>query len=122
VECSETKVLVVDGGSMSDCLFCRIIRGEKNADFVHRGETVVAFNDIRPQAPAHILIVPRKHIRSINDIADEDRHVVSELIFTAQKLAEQEGIHQSGYKLVFNVERGGGQYIFHLHLHLIGGW
>jgi histidine triad (HIT) family protein len=107
---------------MKDCLFCRIIRGEKEADFVYTGETVVAFNDIRPQAPVHILIVPTKHIRSINDIADEDRHIVSEIIYTAQKLAEQRGIHQSGYKLVFNVERGGGQYIFHLHLHLIGGW
>lgn len=110
------------GGSMNDCLFCSIILGEKNADFVKKGETVVAFKDIRPQAPVHILIVPIKHIRSINDIADEDRHVVSELIYTAQELAEQEGINQSGYKLVFNVERGGGQYIFHLHLHLIGGW
>jgi len=107
---------------MKDCLFCRIVNGEKEADFVHRGERVVAFNDIRPQAPVHILIVPRKHIRSINDIAEEDEPVVSDLIYTAQKIAGQKGIHQSGYKLVFNVERGGGQYIFHLHLHLIGGW
>jgi histidine triad (HIT) family protein len=107
---------------MGDCLFCRIIRGEKEADFVCREAAVVAFKDIRPQAPVHILIVPRKHIRSINDIAEEDRSIVSELIYTAQKLAAEAGIHQSGYKLVFNVERGGGQYIFHLHLHLIGGW
>jgi histidine triad (HIT) family protein len=107
---------------MNDCLFCRIIRGDKQADFVHRGAEVVAFNDIRPQAPVHILIVPRKHIRSMNDIAEKDRHVVSELIYAAQKLAVEKGIHQSGYKLLFNVERGGGQYIFHLHLHLIGGW
>lgn len=107
---------------MDDCLFCRIIRGEKEADFTLKSETVVAFKDIRPQAPVHILIVPRKHIRSINNIAEEDRHIVSELIYTAQNLAEQNGIHRSGYKLLFNVERGGGQYIFHLHLHLIGGW
>jgi histidine triad (HIT) family protein len=107
---------------MKDCLFCQIIRGEKHADYVYNGETVVAFDDIRPQAPVHILIVPRNHIRSVNDIKDEDRSVVAELIYTAQKLAEEKGIHRSGYKLVFNVERGGGQYIFHLHLHLIGGW
>jgi histidine triad (HIT) family protein len=107
---------------MSDCLFCRIIRGEKDADFVHKGDTVVAFNDIRPQAPVHILIVPRKHIRAVNDVAEEDRPVVSELICTARDLAVEKGIHRSGYKLLFNVERGGGQYIFHLHLHLIGGW
>jgi histidine triad (HIT) family protein len=107
---------------MNDCLFCRIIRGEKQADFVHKGETVVAFKDIRPQAPVHLLIVPRKHIRSINDLAEEDRPVVSDLLFTARELAREAGIHQSGYKLLFNVERGGGQYIFHLHLHLIGGW
>ena len=107
---------------MDDCLFCRIIVGEKEADFVRKGETVVAFKDIRPQAPVHVLIVPRKHIRSINDIAEEDRHIVSELLYTARELAVEAGIHQSGYKLVFNVERGGGQYISHLHLHLIGGW
>jgi histidine triad (HIT) family protein len=107
---------------MNDCLFCRIIRGEKQADFVHKGETVVAFKDIRPQAPVHLLIVPRKHIRSINDLEEEDRPIVSDLLFTARELAREAGIHQSGYKLLFNVERGGGQYIFHLHLHLIGGW
>ena len=122
LEWSETKGRVVDGGSMKDCLFCSIIRGEKEADFVFKGENVVAFKDIRPQAPVHTLIVPRKHIRSINDAADEDRLVVSELIYTAKELATAAGIDQSGYKLLFNVERGGGQYIFHLHLHLIGGW
>jgi histidine triad (HIT) family protein len=107
---------------MKNCVFCQIIRGEKQADHVYKGETVVAFDDIHPQAPVHILIVPRKHIRSINDMEDEDRSVVAELIYTARKLAEEKGIRHSGYKLVFNVERGGGQYIFHLHLHLIGGW
>jgi len=107
---------------MNDCLFCRIIRGEKQADFVLRGDTVVAFKDIRPQAPSHLLIVPRKHIRSINDLVEEDRPIVSDLLFTARELAREAGIHQSGFKLLFNVERGGGQYIFPLHLHLIGGW
>jgi histidine triad (HIT) family protein len=107
---------------VKDCLFCQIVRGEKHADHVYSGETVVAFDDIHPQAPVHILIVPRKHIRSINDIEDEDRPVMAELIYTARRLAEEKGIARSGYKLAFNVERGAGQYIFHLHLHLIGGW
>jgi histidine triad (HIT) family protein len=83
--------------SSKDCLFCRIIQGAKEADFVYKGETVVAFNDIR-----HALIF--------------------ELIFRAKEMAKSKGIDRSGYHLVFNVERGGGQHIFHLHLHLIGGW
>ena len=105
-----------------DCLFCKIIRGEKEADFVYKDEGVVAFNDIRPQAPVHILVVPRKHIRSINDLSEEDHALLSALLYRAREIARSEGIDQSGYRLIFNVERGGGQYIFHLHLHLIGGW
>jgi histidine triad (HIT) family protein len=108
--------------SSKDYLFCRIIRGEKEADFVYKDERVVAFNDIRPQAPVHILIVPRNHIRSINDLSEEDRLLISDLIFRAKDIAKSKAIDRSGYRLVFNVERGGGQYIFHLHLHLIGGW
>lgn len=107
---------------MKECVFCQIIRGEKPAELVYQGESVIAFKDIHPQAPVHILLVPRDHIRSVNDLADEDRPVISELIFRAQKIAEGLGIHRSGYRLVFNVEEGGGQYVFHLHLHLIGGW
>ena len=105
-----------------DCIFCEIIRGEKSADFVYRGDSVVAFKDIKPHAPVHILLVPKKHIRSINDLTDEDRPIISNLILRAQKISEELGIAQSGYKLVFNVERGGGQFVFHLHLHLVGGW
>jgi histidine triad (HIT) family protein len=89
---------------------------------VYQGKTVVAFKDIHPSAPVHILVVPRKHIRSINDVTEEDRPIIAEMISRARDIAEEMKIHQSGYKLVFNVERGGGQYIFHLHLHLIGGW
>jgi histidine triad (HIT) family protein len=108
--------------SFKDCIFCRIIRGEKAADFVYKGERVVAFNDIRPQAPVHILIVPRKHIRSINDMNEEHHALISELLYRAREIAKSRSIARSGYRLVFNVERGGGQYIFHLHLHLLGGW
>jgi histidine triad (HIT) family protein len=105
-----------------DCIFCRIIRGEAPADFVYQDDSVVAFKDINPHAPVHILLVPRKHIRSINDLTEADQSVVSELILRAQEIAEELEIASSGYKLVFNVERGGGQLVFHLHLHLIGGW
>ena len=104
------------------CIFCKIIRGEAPADFVYQGDSVVAFEDINPHAPVHILLVPRKHIRSVNDLGEEDRPVVSELIARAREIAKDQGIASSGYKLVFNVERGGGQFVFHLHLHLIGGW
>jgi histidine triad (HIT) family protein len=107
---------------LKECIFCQIVRGERPAELVYQGDSVIAFKDINPHAPVHILLVPRNHIRSINDLADGDRPVISELIIRAQKIAEEQGIHRSGYKLVFNVERGGGQYIFHLHLHLIGGW
>jgi len=106
----------------TECIFCEIIRGERPAEFVYRGDTVVAFKDINPHAPVHILLVPKKHIRSINDIIEEDRSIVSDLIFRAQQIALDLGIARSGYKLVFNVERGGGQFVFHLHLHLVGGW
>ena len=104
------------------CIFCKIIRGEAPADFVYQDDSVVAFKDINPHAPVHILLVPRKHIRSINDLTEADQSVVSELILRAQEIAEEMEIASSGYKLVFNVERGGGQLVFHLHLHLIGGW
>lgn len=107
---------------VEDCVFCQIVRGEKDADFVYKGESVVAFKDIRPHAPVHILVVPRKHIRSINDLEEADRTIVEEMIFRASDIAKDQGISGSGYKLVYNVERGGGQFVFHLHLHLIGGW
>ncbi len=105
-----------------DCIFCKIVRGERPAEFLYQDDTLVAFKDAYPHAPVHVLIVPRKHIRSINDLTEEDRPIISEMIFRAKEIARQVGLTTSGYKLVFNVERGAGQVIFHLHLHLIGGW
>jgi len=105
-----------------DCIFCQIIRGERGAEFIYQDETLVVFEDAYPQAPIHLLIVPRKHVRSTNDLTEEDRPVVSEMIYRAKEVARQVGVAASGYKLVFNVERGAGQVIFHLHLHLVGGW
>ena len=107
---------------MKDCTFCQIIQGERPADFVYKDESLVVFKDVRPHAPVHLLIVPRKHIRSGNDLTDEDKEVISKMILKAKEVAKGQSIASSGYKLVLNVERGGGQYIFHLHLHLVGGW
>jgi len=106
----------------TNCVFCEIITGEKPADFVYQGDSVVAFKDMNPHAPVHILLVPKKHIRSINDLTEADRPVIAELIFKAQEIAREFGIDRSGFRLAFNVERGGGQFVFHLHLHLVGGW
>ncbi|OGP78726.1 MAG: histidine triad nucleotide-binding protein [Deltaproteobacteria bacterium RBG_16_49_23] len=105
-----------------ECAFCQIVRGEKPADIVFQNESVVVFKDIRPHAPVHLLIVPKKHIRSLNDLAEQDQEVLSEMILIARKVAQEKEISNSGYRIVFNVERGGGQVIFHLHMHLLGGW
>ena len=105
-----------------DCLFCKIASGETDTEFLYRNENLVVFKDIHPQAPVHLLIVPKKHIRSVNDLTDADRQIMAELMMIAQKMAKESGVSRSGYKVFINVERGGGQLIFHLHMHLIGGW
>ena len=105
-----------------DCLFCQIAGGETSTEFLYQNENLVVFRDIHPQAPVHLLIVPKKHIRSVNDLTDEDREIISELMMAAKKMARESGVSKSGYKVFINVERGGGQLIFHLHMHLIGGW
>jgi histidine triad (HIT) family protein len=106
----------------TSCVFCRIARGETDTDILHATEQVIVFRDIRPQAPVHLLIVPRKHIRSVNDVEAGDGPLLGELFRAAQEMARRLDIARDGYRLVVNVERGGGQVIFHLHLHLIGGW
>ena len=105
-----------------DCQFCKIVNGDTSTQFLYENDTLVVFKDINPHAPVHLLIVPRKHIRSINDLTQDDNKIVSEMITIARDMAKKESISSSGYKLFFNVERGGGQIIFHLHLHLVGGW
>ena len=106
----------------NDCLFCQISRGETSTEFLFENDTLVVFKDINPAAPVHLLIVPKKHVRSINDLTESDRPILSEMIMAARDMASQVKVDKSGYRLFFNVERGGGQVIFHLHLHLIGGW
>jgi len=109
---------------MTDCLFCKIIAGELPGDFVYKNDLVVVFKSIEPKAPIHLLVVPKsdKHIDSVNDLEESDRQVISELFLVAKKVAKDFNLDQTGYKLVFNVGRGGGQVIDHLHLHLLGGW
>jgi histidine triad (HIT) family protein len=105
-----------------DCIFCKIIHQEIPTEFLKKTDDLVVFKDIHPLAPVHLLIVPQKHIRSINDLSEEDRPLISSLIMTAKEMAKQFSVDKSGYRLFFNVEKGGGQEVFHLHLHLIGGW
>ena len=105
-----------------DCIFCRIANGQTDTEILFQTDTLVVFKDINPHAPVHLLFVPRKHIRSVNDLTDADKGILSELIMVAKYMAKAHGVARSGYKLLYNVERGGGQVIFHLHLHLIGGW
>jgi histidine triad (HIT) family protein len=106
----------------SDCLFCKIADGQMDTEFLYETDRLVVFRDINPHAPVHLLIVPKRHIRSINDLTDDDRDILAEMIMTAGQMAKAQNVDKSGYKLLFNVEKGGGQVIFHLHLHLIGGW
>ncbi len=106
----------------SDCLFCDIVNRKVPTEFLYEDDTYVVFKDINPAAPVHLLLVPKKHIRSMNDIQKDDAAIISGLFLIAKDMAKEQGIHASGYKLLFNVEKGGGQVIFHIHLHLIGGW
>lgn len=104
-----------------DCLFCKIINKEIPAEIIYEDEHVIAFNDISPQAPTHALIIPRKHIATLNDISAEDTEVVGHMVKTAATIAKQLGIDESGYRTVFNCNSDGGQTVYHIHLHLLGG-
>ena len=106
---------------MDDCLFCKIIDGEIPADIVYESETAIAFRDINPQAPTHVLIIPRKHIATINDIEEEDQLIVGSLYAAARDIAREEGYAESGYRAVMNCNADAGQTVFHIHLHLLAG-
>jgi histidine triad (HIT) family protein len=105
---------------MDDCIFCKIIAGKLPADIVYQDDRVVAFWDAHPSAPIHILIVPREHIATLNDIP-EDSDILSHLGRIAKEIARQQGVDQSGYRFFINVNKGGGQVIFHLHAHIMAG-
>ena len=106
---------------MTDCIFCKIIAGESPSQKVYSDDLVTAFRDIHPVAPTHILIIPNKHIASMNDLTPADMPLLGHMLALAPKIAEQEGIRESGYRLILNTGPHGGQVIYHLHLHLIGG-
>lgn len=106
---------------MTDCLFCKILNGDIPADVVYESDTALAFRDINPQAPKHVLIVPRKHVASMNDLAADDAQTVGALFLAAKQIAADEGIADSGYRVTMNCGEGAGQSVFHIHLHLLGG-
>lgn len=105
----------------SDCLFCKILREEIPTDFVFESEHAVAFRDINPQAPTHVLIIPRKHIATINDIDTDDAEIVGNLFLAAKQIAVQEDLAHAGYRVAMNCNEAAGQTVFHLHLHMLGG-
>jgi histidine triad (HIT) family protein len=106
---------------VTDCLFCSIAAGDIPADLVHEDDQVVAFRDINPQAPTHILVVPREHVRSAAELTPEHDALWARLLHVSQQLAAADGIAESGYRIVTNVGADGGQTVSHLHLHLLGG-
>ena len=106
---------------MSDCLFCRIADGKIPATIVYQDDRVVAFRDINPQAPTHLLVIPRRHISSLNDLTPEDDGIVGEMVRRAAALARADGHADRGYRTVFNTNADAGQSVFHIHLHLLAG-
>lgn len=106
---------------MKDCLFCKIAAGEIPATKVHEDERFVAFRDINPQAPTHVLIIPRQHIERLTDLSEADDELIGQMQLLANKIAEQEGIVSGGFRTVFNCGEGAGQSVWHIHMHLLGG-
>jgi len=107
--------------NLSGCAFCRIVRRDAPADVVHSSDRVLAFRDARPQAPVHLLLIPKEHVESMADLTDDHAPMLSELFRAATHLARAEGVHRTGWRLVANVGEHAGQSVFHLHFHLLGG-
>lgn len=106
---------------MSDCLFCKMASGEIKPNTVYEDEDVLAFRDINPQAPTHVLVIPKTHISTLNDLTPEHAALVGKLFLAAQKIAQADGIAERGYRTVMNCNREAGQSVFHIHLHVLGG-
>lgn len=106
---------------MSECLFCGVIKGDIKGDIVYQDSTVVAFKDINPKAPVHILIVPRKHISTLLDVEQGDKGLLGDVFLVASKLAKDQGISKDGFRVVVNCGPGAGQSVYHIHFHLLGG-
>ena len=106
---------------MAQCIFCQIVAGDIPSDIVYEDDAVVAFNDIAPQAPVHVLIIPRAHIVNANELSEANAAIVGRLALRARALARERGIDELGYRLVMNCNDQGGQTVYHLHMHLLGG-
>ena len=106
---------------MSDCIFCKIAAGEIPATVVHDDEEVMAFEDINPKAPVHLLIIPKQHLATLNDPGPEFAHLLGKMTLLAAELAKEKGVAEGGYRVLINCNPDGGQEVFHLHLHMIGG-
>ena len=103
------------------CLFCRIVQREIPASIVYEDERMLAFNDINPQAPTHVLIIPKRHLETLNDLAPGDDSLVGEMIRRGAAIARERGVSEGGYRTVFNTNADAGQSVFHIHLHVLGG-
>ena len=106
---------------MKDCIFCNIVNNDIPCEKLIENDSIIAFRDINPQAPTHILIIPKKHITTINDLKPDDSTLIGEMFLIAKQLARIENINNSGFRMVFNCNKDGGQTVFHIHLHLLGG-
>ncbi|GMQ83755.1 MAG: histidine triad nucleotide-binding protein [Gammaproteobacteria bacterium] len=106
---------------MADCLFCKMVSGEITPDMVYEDDDVLAFRDVNPQAPVHVLVIPRQHVSTINDLDADSSVLVGKMMLAAARVAQQEGFAEQGYRTVMNCNAHGGQTVFHLHLHLLGG-
>jgi histidine triad (HIT) family protein len=104
-----------------DCIFCQIASGKIPADIVYQDQAIIAFRDINPQAPVHLLLIPKRHIPSLNQLKEADLPVISRMVAVANKLAKDEGVADKGYRLAINCGQEGGQLVPHLHMHLLGG-
>lgn len=104
-----------------DCIFCQIANGEIPADIVYQDQEIIAFRDINPKAPVHLLLIPKRHIPSLNQLNERDSALVGRMVAVASRLAQDEGIAEKGYRLVINCGKEGGQLVPHLHMHLLGG-
>ncbi|UCC40998.1 MAG: histidine triad nucleotide-binding protein [Candidatus Aminicenantes bacterium] len=106
---------------MENCIFCKIIDKEIPSEIVFEDERIIAFNDINPQAPIHILLIPKEHFASLNNIPEGKKDILSHILLKARQIAQQEGIAENGYRIVLNTEKDSGQEVFHIHFHLLGG-
>lgn len=106
---------------MEDCLFCKIIKGDIPSTKVYEDEFVYAFKDINPEAPVHILVVPKKHIKSINEIEEIDENLIGKIFLAIEKIAKEQGVAEQGYRVISNCGKDAGQTVMHLHFHILGG-